>query len=306
MKYSENHFRNYQSNRDKNISVIIPFLNEEEGLKQLLPSFYKIENSNHVKEVIFIDDGSTDNSVDAILSYSFTKTRIIKHKRNLGYGAALKTGFKIAIGEYVLIMDSDGQHTAELVLDLIEKLTDQDMLIGARSKKSKSVFLRQPGKKLLNIVANSLSGFKIPDINSGLRIINSSVLKKFIHILPSGFSLTTTITIAMLREDYDVEYSPITTEDRRGRASSVNILKDGFYTLMLILRMIVLFSPLRFFLPLSMLLILAGVLYAGFFVVTSMDIPDGSILAIVSGIIIFFFGILADQIAAIRRELFRE
>jgi hypothetical protein len=176
------------------------------------------------------------------------------------------------------------------------------MVVGIRKKGSYTPILRRPGKWILNIVTNYLSGSKIPDLNSGFRAIKKSKVLEFMSILPNGFSFSTTITLAMLKSAYNVKYVPIAVSKRVGRKSSVNVFKDGLQTLLLIIRVIVLFNPLKVFVPASMILFGLGFFYALFVVIfVQFHIPSGAILLIISSFIVFFFGILADQIAGLRR-----
>ncbi|MBN1163714.1 MAG: glycosyltransferase family 2 protein [Candidatus Krumholzibacteriota bacterium] len=277
------------------ISIIIPAYNEEEGLDRALGSLMPIAAAKGW-EVIVVDDGSTDKTPEVVKEQGAS---LISHPVNKGYGASLKTGIRVAGGEVVIIMDSDGQHDASGIEQLLEHIDRYDMVVGARKK---NVLIRAPGKKLLSLVANFLSGVKIPDLNSGFRAIRKNIVKSFLHICPNGFSFTTTITLAFLREGYNVKYVPLEAEMRVGRKSSVKFFRDGYKTFLLIIRVIVLFNPLKVFIPASLFLLVAGVLFTLYGIISFGRAPNVGILAILSSIILFFMGILADQISAIRRE----
>jgi glycosyltransferase involved in cell wall biosynthesis len=288
--------RNSDNNMDtKSVTIIIPAFNEGEGLVGTLAGLMPLAERSGW-EVIVIDDGSTDDTSDVVVSQG---ARLVSHPYNKGYGASLKTGIRNASGEIVVMMDSDGQHSGADVERLLEYIDEYDMVVGARSS---NVPIRAPGKKLLSIVANFLSGKKIPDLNSGLRAFRKNMVKSFLHFCPNGFSFTTTITLAYLREGFSVKYIPIEVDARVGRASSVKFFRDGYKTFLLILRVIVLFNPLKVFIPASLFLLVVGVLFSIYGIIVFGRAPNMGVLTILSSIILFFMGILADQISAIRRE----
>lgn len=277
------------------VTIIIPAFNEAEGLEGTLAELMPLAERSGW-EVIVIDDGSTDNTADTV---SAQGARLVSHPYNKGYGASLKTGIRNATGEIIVMMDSDGQHSGSDIEKLLEHIDEYEMVVGARSS---NVLVRAPGKKLLSMVANFLSGMKIPDLNSGFRAFRKDTINSFIHFCPNGFSFTTTITLAYLRDGFSVKYIPIEAEVRVGRASSVKFFRDGYKTFLLILRVIVLFNPLKVFIPVSLFLFAAGVLFSIYGIIAFGRAPNTGVLTILSSIILFFMGILADQISAIRRE----
>ena len=279
----------------KKISIIIPAYNEEDGLVRALGGLMPLARINDW-EVIVVNDGSSDSTADVVLQ---NEAKLISHPYNKGYGASLKTGIRNATGEIVVIMDSDGQHKAADIEKLLKHMENYEMVIGARSK---DVLIRAPGKKLLSIVANFLCGMKIPDLNSGFRAFYKDTVKSFMHFCPNGFSFSTTITLAYLREGFSVKYVPIEAEARVGRASSVKYFRDGYNAFMLIIRVIVLFNPLKVFMPASMGLFFLGALFTLYGIIVFGKAPNTGILIILSSVILFFMGILADQISSIRRE----
>lgn len=279
----------------ENVSVIIPAYNEEDGLDPALAGLIPLAEEKGW-EVIVVNDGSTDNTADIVKKHG---ARLISHPHNKGYGASLKTGIRNATGEIVVIMDSDGQHKATDIEKLLEYTDSYDMVVGARSR---DVPMRAPGKKLLSMVANFLSGTKIPDLNSGFRAFYRDTVKSFIHFCPNGFSFSTTITLAFMREGFDVKYVPIDIASRVGRRSSVKFFRDGYKTFMLIIRVIVLFNPLKVFIPASMFMFLLGLLFTVYGLISVGRIVDTGILIMLSSVILFFMGVLADQVSSIRRE----
>jgi glycosyltransferase involved in cell wall biosynthesis len=277
------------------LSIIIPAYNEEQGLDRALGRLMPIAREKGW-EVVVIDDGSTDGTGNVATRHG---ARLVSHPDNKGYGASLKTGIRNASHELVLMMDSDGQHDASQIEMLLAHADRYDMVVGARKK---MVGMRAPGKKLLSLVANYLSDVKIPDLNSGIRVFKKSTIRSFLHFCPNGFSFTTTITLAYLREGYSVKYVPIDVEKRIGRASTVGFLKDGYKAFLLIIRVIVLFNPLKVFMPAALVLFTLGVAFTIYGIIVFGRAPNMGVLTILSSIILFFMGILADQISAIRRE----
>ncbi|MGD1048877.1 MAG: glycosyltransferase family 2 protein [Candidatus Krumholzibacteriaceae bacterium] len=277
------------------LSIIIPAYNEEQGLDRALGRLMPVAREKRY-EVIVIDDGSTDGTANVALRHG---ARVVSHPQNKGYGASLKTGIRNASHELILMMDADGQHDPSMINELLVHIDRYDMVVGARRKMAG---FRAPGKKLLALVANYLSGTKIPDLNSGLRLFKKKTVRSFLHFCPNGFSFTTTITLAYLREGYSVKYVPIDVEKRIGRASTVAVLRDGYKAYLLIIRVIVLFNPLKVFVPAAFVLLLLGVAFTIYGIVAFGRAPNMGVLTILSSILLFFMGVLADQISAIRRE----
>ncbi|MBU0759929.1 MAG: glycosyltransferase family 2 protein [Candidatus Omnitrophica bacterium] len=278
------------------ISIVIPAYNEEASIKQVLMGLKKLDNDY---EVIVVDDGSKDNT------YSLVKesgVKVIRHPYNKGYGAAIKTGTKVAGSEIVFLMDADTQHNPADIPRLCEYMEEFDMVVGQRSKGSKAPLARRLGKWALKRAAVFLARMDIPDLNSGFRVVKKEVILKFMHILPDTFSLSTTLTLAVIKGGYTIKYVPITTKKRVGK-SSLNLFRDGYRTILLILSTIALFDPLRVFTPLAISLFIPGSIYTGYQLVFFHNVPDSGILLVISGMLIFFFGILAEQISQMRRQM---
>ena len=280
---------------DRSVSIIIPAYNEEAGLATFLERLISLSGTRGW-EVIVIDDGSSDGTAEAARRAG---ARVLRHPYNKGYGAALKTGIRNAGGDVIVMMDSDGQHDPADIERLVTLIGEYDMVVGARGG-SKGV--RAPGKKVLSMVADYLSETKIPDLNSGFRAFRRETILEFLHICPNGFSFTTTITLAYLRSAYSVMYVPIEAEMRVGRPSNVKFFKDGYKTFLLIIRVIVLFNPMKVFMPASLLLLGVGIAFTLYGILQFGRAPNLGVLTILSSIILFFMGVLADQISALRRE----
>ena len=282
------------------LTIIMPAFNEAQAIRktveELLPFIKK-----YGWKLIVVDDGSADDTA-AILETLRTQIEIIRHPYNRGYGAALKTGIRAADAEYIAIYDSDGQHRPEDLANLCVKATDFDLVIGERAQGSRVDVLRIPGKWVLTRAANFIAGHKIADINSGLRVFRRSFIKKVLHLMPDGFSFTSTSTVAALKMGFLVEFVPIQTRKRIG-TSTVRQVRHGLMVLMLILRLVVLFSPLRIFIPVAISLAAIGVLYAAYVIATvRLTLANGALLCLLTAVIIFFFGLLVDQVSAMRRE----
>ncbi|HEX7593472.1 MAG TPA: glycosyltransferase family 2 protein, partial [Anaerolineae bacterium] len=236
------------------ISIIIPAYNEEASIGGVLDG---LRDWRDRAEIIVVDDASTDRTAEIAKAAG---VRVIRHLHRKGYGAGLKTGIRAAAGDIVVMMDADSEHNAAQIQNLLDNFGDNDMVVGARGKGSHAPLLRRPGKWLLSQVANYLAQTTIPDLNSGFRAFRKEIALRFLHILPNGFSFTTTLTLALFKEGYNTAYVPITTTPRVG-TSTVNPIRDGINTLMLIIRIIALFDPIKVFLPTSLALFLIGALY---------------------------------------------
>jgi glycosyltransferase involved in cell wall biosynthesis len=284
------------------ISLVVPAYNEAALLARTLQLLIKVlDEMPHEKEIIVVNDGSTDDTAKILAS--FPRLRVVHHSRNRGYGASLKTGSRHATGEVVVFFDADGQHDPVDILPVVNALGEADMVVGARQGLFHSPAWRVPGKLLLTKLANYLTNQNIPDLNSGLRAIRRKVLLQYLHLCPNKFSFTTTLTMALLSENHDVVYVPIRVRPRTG-TSRVTV-STGFETLLLLLRLITLFNPMRVFLPTSLALMLLGAGWSSIYIWNQRGLSVGGMLLIMTSLLMFFVGLIADQVAAIRRELYR-
>ncbi len=282
-------------------SIIIPAYNEGAVIGRVLGEFGRPAGCH---EIIVVDDGSTDNTAEAARSAG---ARVISHRHNKGYGAALKTGIEAAASEFVVCCDGDGQHRIDDVLTVANAAMNGpqfDMVVGVRGRDSRQDWLRRPGKAILCWFANLLTHRRIPDLNSGLRAFRAETIRKYLHLMPSGFSFSTTSSIAMLRMGYNVEYVPIRVVQRTGRKSTVKFFEDGFRVFMLIVNLTVLFNPMRVFLPLAAMFVGASLAYFVLYsVYVRVHITESMVLLFVTGFLMFCLGIICEQISAIRREM---
>jgi glycosyltransferase involved in cell wall biosynthesis len=225
----------------------------------------------------------------------------VRHPYNKGNGAAVKSGIRRAAGDYVLIVDGDGQHRPEDARRLVSRLGEYDLVVGARSRATQATHTRRYGNGALNGLASYLTGREIPDLTSGFRGARSAHLREFIHLLPNGFSTPTTTTLAFIKAGYNVAFEPIEARPRLG-TSKIRLARDGAKFLMIILKIVTIFSPLRVFVPLSAATFLLGVVYGVWNVIAHARIPNGSVLLILFAVVVFLVGLVSEQISALRFE----
>jgi glycosyltransferase involved in cell wall biosynthesis len=288
--------RPHQSRPVVDVVVLIPAFNEHQGVGPTVNRVYTAVSTTPCSfEIVVVDDGSTDGTAAEAETHG---ARVIRLPENRGYGAALKAGILESESEYVMITDADGTYPPEAMPMLLELIRDQDMVVGARALHDTSIArIRRPAKWFLGKLASYLTGRRIPDLNSGLRIMRRSAVMQFLHILPSGFSFTTTITLALLCSYQRVAYVPIVCAPRVGSSK----LRPREFTafIMLVLRTVVLFNPLRVFLPLGGVLFLLG---AAKFVYDLFlwNLSESAVMALLAAIIIWSVGLLADMIARLQ------
>jgi glycosyltransferase involved in cell wall biosynthesis len=280
------------------VSVIIPVFNEEVGIKRLLDKMIDLR-FHELYEILVINDGSSDHSLEVLKKYP---VKVYSHSVNKGYGAALKTGIRKANGEKIVILDSDGQHDPAQIPRIADLLDDNELVIGTRDKDSFQVRTRQVGKRMIRWVGEYLVEQKLPDYNSGYRGFQKDLIKSMLHIMPNGFSFSTTSTLAFLKEGYAIGTIPIKVEERVGRTSNVKFFKDGAKTIMLILRIIMLFNPLKIFFPASIIITAAGIVYGIYGYLIAERFSNGAIVLTILGMFLFFIGLVADQISIMNRR----
>jgi glycosyltransferase involved in cell wall biosynthesis len=275
------------------VSVVIPAMDEAESIAGLVTSLRALAPW---REVLVIDDGSTD---DTATRAEAAGARVIRHPYNKGNGAAVKTGIRHARGEYLLIVDGDGQHQPEDAVRLVARLGVYDLVIGARSSRSQATTARRGGNALLNWLAGYLTGRPIPDLTSGFRAARRECLLEFIHLLPNGFSTPTTTTLAFIKGGYNVTFEPVHARQRSGQ-SKIHFARDGARFFLILLKIVTIFSPLRIFVPLSLFAFVAGALYGVWTVFTNGRIPNGAVLLILFAVVVFLVGLVSEQISSLR------
>jgi glycosyltransferase involved in cell wall biosynthesis len=278
------------------VSVVIPAYNESESIAEVVSL---LRSAAAWREIIVVDDASSDATGELAAAAGAT---VVRHPYNMGNGAAVKNGIRRATGEFVLIVDADGQHPPEEALRIVSRLGEYDLVIGARSRETQATQTRRAGNGALNWLASYLTGRDIPDLTSGFRGARASGLREFLHLLPNGFSTPTTTTLAFIKAGYAVTFEPIHARQRSGQ-SKIRLARDGTKFLMIIFKIITLFSPLRIFLPISAAAFLLGVGYGAWnVVVQSSRIPNGSVLLILFAVVVFLVGLVSEQISALRFE----
>jgi len=281
-----------QENNKKQVSIIIPAYNEELRIGVVLDNLLKsIESWNIECDVIVVDDGSNDKTAEILKNYN---VKLIRHEQNKGYGASLKTGINFAQHDIIVITDADGTYPIDKIPELVNFMDEHDMVVGAR-KYMELPLITRPAKLFLNKYANYLVQYKIPDLNSGLRVFRKDVYSKFKRFLPNGFSFTTTITLALLSNDYRVKYIPIDYFKRAGK-SKIRPIRDTINFLSLITRTSLYFNPLRVFMPIALLLLFLGLVSLGYDIYMR-DITDKTMMLFLWGMQFGIMGLLADMIS---------
>ena len=280
-------------NSKNQISIVIPAKNEAANLQALLKQIKTVAPD---AEILVIDDGSTD---DTSLIAKNADATVIKHPYSQGNGAAIKTGARKAKGDIIIFMDADGQHDPNDIPDLLAKLEEgYDMAVGARHVSTQSSWLRKIGNAFYNWLASIMTGHRIEDLTSGYRAVRADKFRKFIYLLPNGFSYPTTSTMAFFRSGFPVAYVPIHAGKREGK-SHIQLFRDGMRFFIIILRIGALFSPMRLFLPISSTVFITGLSYYAYTFSTTGRFTNMTALLLMSSLLIFLIGILSEQISSL-------
>jgi glycosyltransferase involved in cell wall biosynthesis len=274
-------------------SVIVPAFDEGPAVADVIAT---LRASAGWKEILVVDDGSSDETGRWACEAG---ARVIRHPYNKGNGAAVKTGIRNATGEWVLILDADGQHRPEDALRLVGRLGDYDLVVGARSAASQATAARRLGNDLLNAIAGYLAERTIPDLTSGFRAARREHLMEFLHLLPNGFSTPTTTTLAFLRAGYNVRFEPVEARQRTGR-SKIRLARDGARFFLILLKVITIFSPLKIFVPISVAAFGLGVVYGSWTAYQDSRIPNGAVLLLMFAVVVFLVGLVSEQVATLR------
>ncbi len=277
------------------VSIVIPAMNEASAITDVIT---RLRSDAPWHEVLLVDDGSSDDTATLAAAAGAT---VIRHPYNKGNGAAVKSGIRRATGEFVLIVDADGQHRPEDATRMVTALGEYDLVVGARSSGTQASAARRVGNALLNGLASYLTGRDIPDLTSGFRGARRTCLMEFIHLLPNGFSTPTTTTLAFIKAGYNVTFLAIDARPRAGQ-SKIRFAQDGAKFLLILLKIVTLFSPLRIFAPTSAAAFVAGVGYGVVNLAATGKIPNGAVLLILFAVMVFLVGLVSEQIASLRFE----
>jgi glycosyltransferase involved in cell wall biosynthesis len=280
-------------------SVVLPAYNEGSSIAVLVAG---LRSAADWHEILVVDDGSQDGTGERATAAG---ARVIRHPYNKGNGAAVKTGIRQATGTFILIIDADGQHRPADALRLVGHLDAYDLVVGARSSRTQASTARRLGNGLLNWIASYLTERPIPDLTSGFRAARRACLVEFLHLLPNGFSTPTTTTLAFVKAGYSVRFEPVDAAAREGQ-SKIRLGADGVGFLLILLKVITIYSPLRIFLPISVAAFAVGAAYAVWTILTQSHVTNSSVVLILLSVVIFLVGLVSEQVSSLRFEGRRE
>ncbi len=273
------------------ISVVIPAFNEEAAIGDTVRDVRSVLPE---AELIVVDDGSDDSTA---AKAEEAGAKVARHPYNKGNGAAVRTGLLAATGDIVVMMDGDGQHDAADIPKFLELFPEYDMVVGTRNRESQAGWYRYLGNWLYNSLASYMTSFKIEDLTSGFRAFKRERILPFIHLFPNGFSYPTTSTLAMLKAGANLKYIPIRAFERVGK-SKVRLLYDGSRFFLIILKLVTLFSPMRIFLPASMLFFVTGLVWATSTLLHG-AFTNMAALLLIMGALVFLLGLIAEMLASL-------
>jgi len=282
---------------NRKISVIIPAYNEAPTIGGIV---LKIKELHPGFEIIVVNDGSTDDTAAIARGAG---AHVHSHPYNIGNGAAIKSGIRIAGGDILVFMDGDNQHNPEDIAKLVRYIPDFDMVVGSRLNGDQASLYRTFGNIAYNWLASYVAKFQVVDLTSGFRAIKADIAHNFLYLLPNTYSYPTTLTLGVLRTGRSVKYIPIKVQKRKIGRSRINLFKDGVRFLMIIIKICTLYSPLRVFLPVSFGLFVLGLLYYLFTFLSSGRFSNMSLLLFTTSIIIFMMGLVSEQICQMRFDL---
>lgn len=277
------------------VSVVIPAFNEADSIGDVVRALAAIASW---REIVVVDDGSRD---DTGARAAAAGARVVRHPYNKGNGAAVKTGIRQTAGEFVLLLDADGQHQPADARRLVDRLGEYDLVVGARSSAAQAGLARAMGNALLNRLASFLTEREIPDLTSGMRAARRDCLLEFLPLLPNGFSTPTTTTLAFIKAGYSVGFEPIEVRARVGR-SKIRLSRDGAKFLLIVMRVVTIFSPLRVFLPIAVVAFVTGAGYGLWTVIVTHKIANGAVLLLLFSVLVFLVGLVSEQVAALRPD----
>lgn len=280
----------------KKVSIIIPAYNEEKSIgdlisktKELYPEF----------EIIVVSDGSKDNTSSVAKDAG---VKVYEHPYNIGNGAAIKSGIRMASGDIFVFMDGDAQHNPEDIQRMLEYFPEFDMVVGARSIMSQASIGRALGNKLYNWFASYVAKFPVKDLTSGFRVVKADIARNFLYLLPNTYSYPTTLTLGILRNGRSIKYIPIEVKKRKMGKSKLSIIKDGVRFFMIITKICTLYSPLRVFLPVSFGMFLIGFGWYIYTYFTFNRFTNMSAFLFITAVLIFMMGLISEQISQMRIE----
>lgn len=282
-----------QNNKSSSVSIILPAKNEEKGLAELLPELIR---QYPKAEINVVNDGSTDATSQICRTHG---VKLINHPYSMGNGAAVKSGARAATGDILVFMDADGQHNTEDIRRLLERLDENyDMVVGARDSGSQTNIGRYYANRIYNWLASWMVGTRIDDLTSGFRAVRADKFRKFLYLLPNGFSYPTTITMSFFRAGHAVAYVPIVTSRRKGK-SHIRVMHDGVRFLLIIFKIGTLYAPLKLFFPVSLGFFFTGLFYYLYTFLLFQRFTNMSALLFITSILVFLIGLVSEQITAL-------
>jgi glycosyltransferase involved in cell wall biosynthesis len=281
---------------ESTVSVIIPAYNEGNIIADIV---IRVKSLYPNAEVIVVNDGSTDQTADAARTAG---ALVYSHPYNIGNGAAVKSGIRVATGDILVFMDGDGQHDPEDIARLLEYFPEYDMVVGARSVSGQASLGRALGNKVYNWFASYVAKFPIKDLTSGFRAVKSNVARNFLYLLPNTYSYPTTLTLGTLRSGMSVKYVPVTIKKRATGTSNIKMVQDGVRFFMIITRICTLYSPMRVFLPVSFVMFLLGLINYLYTFIMRSRFTNMSVFLFVTAIVIFMMSLISEQICQMRFE----
>ncbi len=277
----------------ESLSIILPAKNEAANLPPVLAELTALYPT---AEILVVDDGSTDRTGEVSRARG---ARVVRHPYSMGNGAAVKTGARHAKGDLLVFMDADGQHAPVDIARLLTKLDEgYEMVVGARQADTHASSGRRLANGLYNRLASLMAGYRIEDLTSGFRAVRARHFRKFLYLLPNGFSYPTTSTMAFFRAGFPVAYIPICAGQRGGK-SHIRLLRDGARFFIIILKIGALFSPMRFFLPLSLVFFLIAMGYYGYTFATQHRFTNMSAMLFMYSLSLFLIGLVSEQVSAL-------
>lgn len=277
---------------DDQVTVIMPALNEEAVIAKVIERVRAVNDSWHI---LIVDDGSTDRTAELARAAG---AEVVSHPYRKGNGAAVKSGIRAAKTEYVVLLDSDGQHPPERIPDLLEAAKTHELVVAARTG-NKGALHRNLANSLYNRLASYVAAFPIPDLTSGFRVFHRATVLRFLYLFPNSFSYPTTSTLSMLRAGHSVKFIPVEFAPRVGK-SKISLLSDGVRFLLIIFRITMMFSPLRIFFPLFLGTFAIGATYLGVSLARTSTFPPAALFILFSSVLLFAMGLLSEQIAQLR------
>lgn len=294
------------SHHAPDLSVVLPVYNERDTVRPVISRLLQVlEAAGTAFEVIAVNDCSTDGTRDILESLRCERPaalRLIDHPYNKGNGAAIKSGIRAARGRVIACMDADGQHDPDDLVRMLPWVGEYDLVVGARTQGYEGGRIRNPANRFINGLASWLTGFAIKDLTSGYRLFKASMAKRMAPLLPARFSYPTTSTLIVLKGGYNLKYVPLHVRPRQAGTSKIRLIRDGWRLLNIIFKIVLLYEPLRLFVPLAGALFLLALMSAGYstWALRRLHIPNSSVVLVVMGALVFLLGFVAEQIASVR------